>query len=242
MDSFLNLDIHSTRMGDVADLLDRPVYGMGQVDYLLGLTPGTARRWIDGYTRANKSYAPLVRVEPTGEEIVTWGEFVETRLLSEYRDAGALTKRMRPAIEKLREVFDTRYPLAHARPFVAGRELVLQMQESVGLDHDLQLVVIRNDQIVLTEAAGNFYAAAEYDEDVVRRLRPVTTIPDVVIDPLRQFGEPVVRSVRTEIIAEQVRAGESMDAIATIYELDRKLVEAAVRYELIRRSPEEIAA
>lgn len=242
MDSFHSLDIHSTRMGDVADLLDRPVYGMGQVDYLLGLTPGTARRWIDGYTRARKSYAPLVRVEPTGEEIVTWGEFVETRLLSEYRDAGALTKRMRPAIERLREMFDTRYPLAHARPFVAGRELVLQVQESVGLDRDLQLVVIRNDQIVLTEAAGSFYAAAEYDDDVVRRLRPVTTIPDVVIDPLRQFGEPVVRSVRTEIIAEQVRAGESMDAIATIYELDRKLVEAAVRYELIRRSPEEIAA
>lgn len=229
-------------MGDVTDLLDRPVYGMGQVDDLLGLTPGTARRWIDGYTRAGRTYAPLVRIEPTGEEIVRWGEFVETRLLSEYRDAGALTKRMRPAIEKLREMFDTRYPLAHARPFVAGRELVLQMQESVGLDRDLQLVVIRNDQIVLTDPAVSFYEAAEFYDDVVHRLRPVSTIKEVVIDPLRQFGEPVVRSVRTEIIAEQVRAGESMDAIADIYELDRKLVEAAVRYELIRRSPEELAA
>ena len=65
-------------------------------------------------------------------------------------------------------------------------------------------------------------------------LHPVTEIEEVVIDPLRQFGEPVVRSVRTEIISEQVRAGESIDAIANIYELSRASVEAAVRYELIR--------
>jgi len=242
MDAHESTRVHSSAMGAVVDLLERPVYGMGQVDYLLGLAPGTARRWIDGYTRRGRDYAPLVRVEPSGEELVTWGEFVETRLLAEYRDAGALTQRMRPAIEKLREMFGTRYPLAHARPFVAGRELVLEMQESVGLARDLQLVVIRNDQIILTDPAVSFYQSVEYQDDVARRIRPVSAIQDVVVDPLRQFGEPVVRSVRTEIIAEQVRAGESMEAIADIYELDRKLVEAAVRYELIRRSPEELAA
>lgn len=242
MDSLLGTQIHCAPMSGVSDLLDRPVYGMAQVDTLLSLSPGTARRWIDGYTRGGRNYAPLVRVESTGGEIVTWGEFVETRLLSEYRDTGALTRRMRPAIEKLRESFETPYPLAHARPFVAGRELVLKVQESVGLDRDLQLVVIRNDQIVLTDPAVSFFEAVEFDDDVVRRLRPVSTISEVVVDPLRQFGEPVVRSVRTEIIAEQVRAGESIDAIAEIYELERKLVEAAVRYELIRSSPEQRAA
>jgi uncharacterized protein (DUF433 family) len=57
-----------------------------------------------------------------------------------------------------------------------------------------------------------------------------------VIDPLRQFGEPVVgnSSVRTEIITEQLRAGESIDTIAHLYELPRAAVEAAVRYELGR--------
>jgi uncharacterized protein (DUF433 family) len=242
MDVSQDTDVHSWPMGDVVSLLDRPVYGMAQVDYVLGLAPGTARRWIDGYTRRGRDYAPLVRIARTGGEVVTWGEFVETRLLAEYRDAGALTQRMRPAIEKLREVFDTRYPLAHARPFVAGRDLVLKMQESVGLDQDLRLVVIRNDQIVLSDPAISFYQSVDYEGGVARRIRPVSSIQEVVVDPLRQFGEPVVRSVRTEIIAEQVRAGESMDAIADIYELDRKLVEAAVRYELVRRSPEEAAA
>ena len=55
-------------MGGVVDLLSRPVYGVGQVDRILGLRPGTARRWIDGYQRSGTSYPPVVREEPTGEE------------------------------------------------------------------------------------------------------------------------------------------------------------------------------
>lgn len=230
-------------MSNIIDLLDRPVYGMLSVDRLLRLRPGTARRWIDGYSRGGKTYPPVVRVESTGDEIVTWGEFVETRLLSEYREAGVPIIRMRPAIEKLRETFDTFYPLAYAQPFVAGKELVLKVQDAVGLDRALQLVVIRNNQLVLSAPATAFYRSVVYGRtDVVERLRPITEIDEVVIDPLRQFGEPVVRSVRTEIVAEQVRAGESIDAIAEIYELSRPLVEAAVRYELIQISLDEAAA
>ena len=233
-------------MAEATDLLDRPIYGLAQVDRLLGLSPGTARRWMDGYRRAGKDYPPVVRVEPTGEEVVTWGEFVEARLLSEYRDAGVPLIRMRPAIDRLREQFHPRYPLAHSRPFldVHGRELVLRAQEDVGLDRELLLVIVRNEQIVLSQPAEQFIQSAEFDRktQVVERLRPVADIREVVMDPLRQFGEPVVRSVRTDVIAEQVRVGETIDGIAELYDLDRHLVEAAVRYELICGAGKELVA
>src|SRR5437016_3295836 len=99
-------------MGRIVDLLERPVYGFSQVDWLLGLSPGTARRWIDGYSRAGATYAPVIRIEPTGDELVTWGEFVETRFLAGYRQAGVSLVHMRPAVDKLRERFATPYPLA----------------------------------------------------------------------------------------------------------------------------------
>jgi uncharacterized protein (DUF433 family) len=222
-------------MATVANLLDHPVYGMAQVDRLLALPGGTAKRWIDGYERGGKSYPPVVRVEPTGDEIVTWGEFVETRLLSEYRTSGVPMVRMRPAVEMLRKTYG-KYPLAHARPFVNDRELVLAVQEDVGLAKGLRLVLVRNDQLVLTDPAQNFFESAQFGSasDVVERLRPVKGVEHVYLDPLRQFGEPVVRSVRTEIIAEQIRAGETIDSIAETYELGRPLVEEALRYELIR--------
>jgi uncharacterized protein (DUF433 family) len=110
------------------------------------------------------------------------------------------------------------------------------VQEDVGLAKGLRLVLVRNDQLVLTDPAQNFFESAQFGSasDVVERLRPVKGVEHVYLDPLRQFGEPVVRSVRTEIIAEQIRAGETIDSIAETYELGRPLVEEALRYELIR--------
>jgi hypothetical protein len=91
-------------------LLDRPVYSMAQVDRVLDLKSGTAERWIDGYTRGAKRYAPVVRTESTGTDIVSWGEFSETRLLAEFRGKGARILTMRPAVQRLRDELDVLYP------------------------------------------------------------------------------------------------------------------------------------
>lgn len=228
-------------MGNVIELLDRPTYGLAQIDSLLGLQAGTARRWIDGYRRGGKLYEPVVREHSTGDELATWGEFIETRLLAEYRDAGVPMIRMRPAVEALRCELKSRYPLASARMWLRpeGRDLVRVVQEKVGLDSHLALVVVATGQMVAwSPRADRFRSAIEWtgenDDAEPRRLRPVAGINDVVVDPLLGFGEPVVRGVRTEIIRELVQAGESQDAIAEVYELPRESVEAAVRYELLR--------
>ncbi|MGH3547791.1 MAG: hypothetical protein ACRDQU_06680 [Pseudonocardiaceae bacterium] len=58
-------------MGRVASMLARPVYGYAEIDRLLRLTPGTAKRWIDGYERTGRVYEPVVRQERTGSPWVT---------------------------------------------------------------------------------------------------------------------------------------------------------------------------
>jgi hypothetical protein len=62
-------------------ILDRPVYGVAEAAGLLGLRADRARAWLDGYERRGFRYSPVIRVEPTGEDIVTWGEFVELGFL-----------------------------------------------------------------------------------------------------------------------------------------------------------------
>jgi uncharacterized protein (DUF433 family) len=228
-------------MSSATHLLDRPVYGFGQVDRILGLSSGTARRWIDGYKRGGREFAPVVRPSRSGEESITWGEFVETRLLSEYRDAGVPLVRMRPTIVRLREELGTLYPLASAKAwlFPEGRELIGRIQDEVALERRL-LIVVRNGQGLLdwsVEARG-FEQSADWtgsgSDAEVRSIRPVSSISEVRIDPLASFGEPVVRGVRTDVIAELVRAGDPPDMIAELYELPRATVDAAVRYELMR--------
>jgi len=227
-------------MDNVTDLLDRPTYSIQDLDGLLILPRGTARRWIDGYERAGRRHPPVVRPHSSGDETVTWGEFVEARLLAEFRRGGALMVHMHRAVERLREEMNTLYPLAHARPFldVEGRELVLRVQKAVHLPRSYQLVVIRNDQLVLTDETAGFRDSSGYGEKsrIVERIHPQPDLRLVVFDPLRRSGLPVVagRSVPTDVVAEQIRAGDSVETIAEGYGLTRDQVEAAVRYELLR--------
>lgn len=228
------------RMSDVVNLQDRPVYGFGQVDDILGLNSGTARRWIDGYTRSGKAYPPVIREQSSGDDLVTWGEFIETRLVTEYRDEGALVAKMRPTIELLRERLNTRYPLASARTWlrVDSREIVQEIQEEAGLDRRLALVVVRNGQSMLewSPRVNDFRKSLQWEHEIVARLTPSLKDPNVIVDPLRSFGEPSVRGVRTEVIRELLAAGDSIDMIAELYELPEALVESALRYELRTRS------
>lgn len=215
-------------------LLDRAIYSYADVDRLVGLRPGTARRWLEGYERLGRFYDPVLRREPSGSDSVTWGEMVEARLLAEFRDHEVPVQRMRPAIMKLREEFGP-YPLAHARPFldVEGRELVQVVQEQVGLERVLALVVVRDGQYVLTDGAERFRSAVEYSDSVASRLYPDRRTPEVTMDPRRAFGQPAVRNVRTDSLAEDYRAGASREELADLYDLSLDQVDGAIRFELI---------
>lgn len=218
-------------------LLDRAIYSYPDVDRLVGLYSGTARRWLEGYERAGRSYDPVLRLEPSGSDAVTWGEMVEARLLAEFRNREVPVQRMRPAIVQLRKEFGP-YPLAHAHPFldVEGRELVRLVQDQVRLERQLRLVVVRNGQLVLAEVAERFRSAVEYDQGVAGRLRPDLRTPNVVMDPRRAFGQPAVRNVRTDSLAEDYRAGTSREDLADLYDLTPEQVDAAIRFELIAGS------
>ena len=223
------------RVGEVS-VLDRRVYVMADVDLYLGLSSGTARRWIDGYQRGVTAYPPVIRPEHTGVESVSWGEFVETSLLAQYRSRGVSLQRLRPAVQRLREELATAYPLAMAAPYldVEGRELVRQIQDETGVDRALHLVVVRSGQLVLADPAQVFVDRAEFTGPLrtVSGLRTDVDTPDVRIDPLRQSGQPVVRSVPTAVLAEGFRAGTSVEDLADLYDLGAGQVLQAIRYEM----------
>lgn len=216
-------------------LLDRRLFRLATVDRLLRLTPGTARRWIDGYDRKNRHYAPIVRKKSSGDETVSWGEFVECRLLSEYRDLGVPLQRMRAVVEQLRTEMGVSYPLAHAKPLVHDHDPLLRIQAEEQLDWNLALVVVRNGQLVLSEPAQSFVDAVRWsDQDETGVVTSIVLRPQfeaVKIDPDRGSGEPVIRNTRTEVLAELERSGMSINEIANVYELSTAEVIQAVNFE-----------
>lgn len=215
-------------------ILERPVYGVVEAAGLLGLRPDRARAWLDGYERSGVCYPPVIREEHTGDDLVTWGEFVELGYLREYRRKGVPLQRLRPVIDELRREFKTPFPLATARPYVYGKELVLEVQERHGLPAPIAIVVRSGQQVLLADAAKQFYKKVEFDPTgagVARRLRPAGPASPVVIDPLVRFGQPTVSGVSTDRLWELSDAGEAIDEIATGYDLSEEEVRAAVAYE-----------
>ena len=59
----------------------------------------------------------------------------------------------------------------------------------------------------------------------------------VTLDPLRAMGRWSVRAVPTEVLAEGFRAGESIESLASLYELQIDEVTAALRFELQQTQP-----
>lgn len=220
---------------DVTDprLLERRIYSMSDVDKYVGLRPGTARRWIDGYVRSGVHYQPVVRATSTGDDTVTWGELLETRLLAQFRSSGVALQRLRPAVERLRDDLGTPYPLVSRRALldVEGRELVLRVQDATNLDPDLRLVVVRSGQLVLTPPAASFTERATFSGDTITEVR-LDDDRVVVLNPRRAMGRPAVGGVPAEVLAEGFRAGEAIADLAVLYELSISAVEAALRYEL----------
>lgn len=227
----LHLLWHDARMGGIR-VLDRRIYVMSDVDRYLGLPSGTARRWIDGYVRGGRTYPPVIREVSTGDETASWGEFVETSLLSGFRDRGVSMQKLRPAVERLREELDTPHPLAAQRIWldVEGKELVLRVQESTNLEDALRFVVVRSGQLMLSAPTQSFVERVRYLDGVVNEME----LGDggVVANPQRAAGRPAVRAVPAEVLAEGFRAGESTAGLAALYELSPTEVESAIRYEM----------
>lgn len=220
-------------------ILERPVYGIAEAAGLLGLRSDRARAWLDGYAGQGVPYSPVIREEPTGEDIVTWGEFVELGYLREYRRKGVPLQRLRPVIDELRREFETPYPLATAKPYVFGKELVLELQEKNDIPQAIAIVIQSGQQIMLAHDANRFFKKVEFDppdEGEVRRLHPAGLASPVVIDPLVRFGRPSVQGVATERLWELYDAGESVEEIAAGYDMSSELVRAAVAYEEQQRS------
>jgi uncharacterized protein (DUF433 family) len=219
-------------------ILERPVYGVAEAAGVLGLRAERTRAWLDGYVRRGTTYPPVIRAHHSGDDIVTWGEFVELGYLREYRRKGVPLQRLRPVIDDLRREFDTPYPLA-ARPYVWGKELVLELQERADLPTAIAIVVRSGQQLLLTDEATRFVNKVEFAEaglGEAQRLLPAGQASPVVIDPLVRFGRPTVAGVATARLWELFDAGEPFDEIADGYELQPELVRSAVAYEEQLRS------
>ncbi len=232
-----------TGVAGTLTLLERPLYDEVLASSVLDVPRSTLHWWLEGGERRGKVYPPVLRVEPTGSNEVTWGELVEARYLRAYRkDFGVKLGSLRAFIDLLRQSVGVPYPLAHARPWVGpDRRLLIQAQRDANLDPELSpCYEPSSGQVLLTPPAQSFLERVEFDQEgngVVVRLHPAGKESPVIIDPEVRFGSPSVAGIPTDTLDEMVRAGDSIESVASGYGLSLDFVVAALDFERIRRQP-----
>ncbi|MDQ3430779.1 MAG: DUF433 domain-containing protein [Actinomycetota bacterium] len=219
-------------------VLDRDMYAEAEAARLLRLPQATLHYWLEGGERRGKSYKPVLRVEPRGDRSVTWAEFVEAALLREYRRTHNVPMaELRAFIDLLRDKYDVPYPLAHRRPFVADKQLVLEAQDLSGLDPDFCLVAAVRGQLILTPASAAFVERVSWDGDLAAGWRPhADSRSPVLMSPDVRFGKPAIQGISTEALWEHDEAGESVDEIAEAFDLSATQVRWALAYETSARA------
>jgi uncharacterized protein (DUF433 family) len=224
------------------ELLDRELYDESLAAQTLGVPQSTLHWWLEGGTRRGRNYEPVLRVSPTGSRTVTWGEFVEALYLREYRRTlGVPLTGLRDFIAFLRSEIGVAYPLAYAHPWVGPqRRLLVKAQQSANLPTDLWPAILEphSGVTMLLPEAERFLTRVEFDNQdsgYVVRMYPAGKNSPVVIDPELRFGSPNVYGIPTEVLVEQVRAGEQIESIARDFDLELEAVIAALNYENLSR-------
>ncbi|MPZ22454.1 MAG: DUF433 domain-containing protein [Dehalococcoidia bacterium] len=215
--------------------LTRPLYSYADADYLAGVGRGTSKRWLEGYSyrrgRGQRVKMPPVtpgEMRPTG---VSFVDFIEIIAIGRLRTIGLTLNDVRTVVVRCQQEFQVQHPLASLKFKVGGRDTFVERD---GVLHD----VLRRPKghVAWDEILNPFLETLDYQGAYAHRWWPLGRDGLVVIDPEYAFGLPVIANsgVRTEIILERIRAGETDEQIASDFNVSRPEIHEAMKFELIR--------
>jgi uncharacterized protein (DUF433 family) len=221
------------------DPTEIPTYTLGEAAHYLLIPLATLHSWTVGryypVQGGKRLFSPVIPVAQKDPLMLSFVNLIEAHVLDAIRRVyGVRLPRVRSAMTFLRREFGSKHPLIEQKIETDGRDLFIR---SLG-----KLIVASNaGQLVMPELIEAYLKRIEWDErGIASRLYPFTRKrlfdePKViVIDPRISFGRPVLAGsgVRTSIVAERYKAGESVQELAEDYGRGRLDIEEAIRCEL----------
>ena len=222
---------------DAAERFARPMYSYAEADRIAGVSGGTSRRWIRGYSYrsngARVSAAPVTEgIEQPEEPGVSFFDLIEVAAIGRLKEIGWSLRAIRAAVGSCQAMLGLPRPLVTERFKSDGREFFVQCEDAlieVGIGR-------RRGERAWTEVLDPFLQTVAYEGEFVRRWWPIGQNRRVIVDPEYGFGLPVVAGsgVRTETIYEQVQGFVPQKRIAADFNITLEDVEHAIQFEASR--------
>lgn len=209
-----------------------PLFTPAEVARYVGTPESTIRNWL-GLVKAPAMVTSVIELRYSRAASVPFIGLAEAFVLSAFRATGLPPQGIRPAVYRLQRAVGLPYALASKHVLTDGAEILYEYDQenddAVGRD----LIVVRNQQVVFREVVQDYLRCITWAEDgYTGSLQlPRYGSANVVVDPLRNFGQPMFGTggARLEDVLDLFFAGEPIDVVAHEYGVDRDQVEAAVR-------------
>lgn len=205
----------------------------------MSLPPTTLRSWIlgrdYGTKQQTKRFQPVIEVAQRSPAILSFRNLVEAHVLSAIRREHEIPLRLvRRAIRWLKQRRGTRYPLSELELHTDDKDLFIHEVGrliNVSQDGQMEMIQVVDQYLKRIERGPN---------GVPIRLYPFTSnrldkdVRAVVVDPQVQFGRPCVTGtgIPTSVIAERMKAGDTLAELAKDYGRDLREIEEALRFEI----------
>lgn len=161
-------------------------------------------------------------------------DLMEIRFVDAFIEAGLSLRKIRRAAKLATELVGSDHPFSTRKFRTDGKRIFAEVEHESRGDkalYDIELNQLGIYDVILP----SLLEGVEFDDaGQAARWRPdPSVLPSVVIDPQRQFGQPIVieGGVQTAVLADAVKAEGSIEAVARWYELPKTAVEQAVRFE-----------
>jgi uncharacterized protein (DUF433 family) len=200
----------------------------------------TITRWLCGYDYEiegeTRHLDPLWRpdyAQANANRLIelSFRDLVELRFVKTFRDQGLSLQTIRVCFGRAVEAVQDERPFSTRRFRTDGKTIFLEITSDV---KEGELLDLKRRQSAFHRILAPSFRDLEFDAEVVARWFPLgASRRNIVVDPARAFGRPIVAAggVPTEIIVQAVKIEGSPERVAALYEVPLPAVRDALEFQ-----------
>ncbi|MCP5523266.1 MAG: hypothetical protein H7A46_17155 [Verrucomicrobiales bacterium] len=218
-------------------LLGKGIYTVPDASRLSRVSQRRIRYWLKGLP-TEKTPEPKTRplwfgeLHPINDKLALgFLDLQEVRFIDAFLKTGVSWPLLRSAHAIARQRYATEHPFCTRRFVTDGAQIIEEI--ATGRDGVAYEEVVRG-QRVFQQVIQPFLRELEFaDDDQLVRWWPLGSDRAVVLDPKRQFGQPITSTagVATEVLQAAAKAGQAVEEIADWFDLDVRSVRDALEFE-----------
>jgi uncharacterized protein (DUF433 family) len=219
------------------ELLGKGIYTVPDASRLSRVSPRRIRYWLKGLpsedvSETTEHHLWQGELGPIDDKIALgFLDLQEVRFIDAFLKAGVTWHLLRTAHGVARERYETEHPFCTRRFVTDGRLIIEEIAAEPG---DLAYEEVVQGQRVFPKVIQPFLRELEFAKnDQLIRWWPLGIKRGVVLDPNRQFGQPITAKagVATDILQAAAKTGQTVEEIANWYEIDIPSVRDAIEFE-----------